>query len=174
MGRSLTGGLVRWISTRSVRISFGFTPRTAFRGGRKTAPVSCRLQRPRSQSLAFHEGNIAFSKEIALLPSPGAYSNTSRRDLSEYRFLRSRGRLFGPGAPPSPFTREMQLFPMKSPLFTPLPSPGAFSDRSRRDLSVYRPAGARGRLSGDAKTRRRMAAGWSGPGAHPSPFTREI
>ena len=35
--------------------------------------LCAQLRRARSPSLAFHEGNVAFSKEIALLPSPGHF-----------------------------------------------------------------------------------------------------
>ena len=85
----------------------------------KSALVSCRWQRDRGRSLAFHEGNVAFSKEIALLPSPGHFPIDFDEICQNIVTFDPADAFSGPEPPPSPFTREMQLFPMKSPHFPP-------------------------------------------------------
>ena len=97
-------------------------PADVFSGGPKRRDlfvVSAQLRRARGRSLAFHEGNVAFSKEIALLPSPGHFPIDFDEICQNIVSFDPADAFSGPEPPPLPFTREIQLFPIKSPHFPP-------------------------------------------------------
>ena len=94
-------------------------PRGRLFGGAKNGVGMFPVTAARSPSLAFHEGNVAFSKIIALLPSPGHFPIDFDEICQNIVTFDPADAFSGPEPPPSPFTREMQLFPMKSPHFPP-------------------------------------------------------